>query len=342
MRRGTRVFNVHLPEIKTMVAAQRAMTAREWGLLALLSLLWGGSYLFVGVAVHEIPPLTLVTLRVGLGAALLWAAAPILGVAIPRSAKAIAALMLLGFGNNALPFGLITWSQTHLPGGLASILTASTPLFSVLLGHVLTKEEKLSGMKLIGAVAGIAGVASLVGPDLLVGAGGSFWAELAVLGAALAYALSAIFARRMRGLGLKPIDVATGQSTAATVILAPLALAIDQPWTLPMPSEAALASVLGIAALSTALAFVVYFRILAGAGATNVLLVTLLTPVSAVLLGALFLDERLLARQFLGFALIALGLIFIDGRLPRRLLSRPGNLDAARPDFRLPIARKSR
>ena len=325
-----------------MTVAQRAMTAREWGLLALLSLLWGGSYLFIGVAVREIPPLTLVTLRVGLAAALLWAAAPILGVAVPRSGRAVAALAVLGFGNNALPFALITWSQTHLPGGLASILTASTPLFSVLAGHVLTKEEKLTGLKLSGAVAGMAGVASLLGPDLMTGAGANLWAELAVLGAALAYALSAIFARRMGSLGLKPIDVAAGQATAATLILAPLALAIDRPWTVPMPSGAAIASVLGIAAFSTALAYIVYFRILAGAGATNVLLVTLLVPATAVLLGALFLDERLLTRQFLGFALIALGLAFIDGRLPRALLGASGNSNLAWRNSRLSTGQKSR
>ena len=312
------------------------------GASRLLSLLWGGSYLFVGVAVREIPPLTLVTLRVGLAAALLWAAAPILGVALPRSGRAVAALTVLGFGNNALPFALNTQSQTHLPGGLASILAASTPLFSVLAGHVLTKEEKLNGLKLSGAVAGMAGVASLLGPDLMTGAGANLWAELAVLGAALAYALSAIFARRMGALGLKPIDVAAGQATAATLILAPLALAIDRPWTVPMPSEAAIASVLGIAAFSTALAYIVYFRILAGAGATNVLLVTLLVPATAVLLGALFLNERLLTRQFLGFALIAIGLAFIDGRLPRALLGADGNSNLAERNSRLPTGQKSR
>ncbi len=323
------------------VAAQRAMTAREWGLLALLSLLWGGSYFFVGVAVREIPPLTLVTLRVGLAAALLWAGAPILGVALPRGGKAIAALAVLGFGNNALPFALITWSQTRLPGGLASILVAATPLFTVLAAHLLTAEEKLSGLKLFGTVAGMAGVAWLIGPDLLWGgAANNAWAELPVLAAAVSYALSAIYARRMPSFGLKPIDVVAGQATAATVFLAPLALAIDRPWTIAMPGEAAIASVLGIAALSTALAFVVYFRILAGAGATNVLLVTLLTPATAVVLGAVFLHERLAAQQFIGFAMIALGLAFIDGRLPRVLLGAISNLARRYP--RLPTGQKSR
>ena len=323
------------------VAAQRPMNAREWGLLALLSLLWGGSYFFVGVAVKEIPPLTLVTLRVGLAAALLWLCSPLLGVALPRSRKALAALAVLGFGNNALPFVLITWGQTHLASGLASILVAATPLFSVLAGHVLTAEEKLSGLKLFGTLAGMAGVAWLIGPDMLFGAANNLWAELALLAAALSYALAAIYARRVRSLGLKPIDVAAGQATAAAIFLAPLALAVDSPWTLPAPSLAALASVLGIAAFSTALAYVVYFRILAGAGATNVLLVTLLTPATAVMLGALFLHERLTAHQVLGFALIAAGLAFIDGRLPRALVARVSP-DPAPRDSRLPTGEKSR
>jgi drug/metabolite transporter (DMT)-like permease len=325
------------------VAAQRAMTAREWGLLALLSLLWGGSYFFVGVAIKEIPPLTLVTLRVGLAAAILWAGAPILGIAFPRSGKAIGALAVLGFGNNALPFALITWGQTRLPGGLASILVAATPLFTVLAAHVLTAEEKLSGPKLFGTIAGMAGVAWLIGPDLLLGrTTNNAWAELPVLAAAVCYALSAIYARRVPSLGLKPIDVAAGQATAATVFLTPLALAIDRPWTLALPSEAAIASVLGIAALSTALAYIVYFRILAGAGATNVLLVTLLTPATAVVLGAVFLHERLSAQQFIGFTIIALGLAFIDGRLPRALLDVGGNSNLARRNPRPTTCQKSR
>jgi drug/metabolite transporter (DMT)-like permease len=327
----------------TMAVAQRAMTTREWGLLALLSLLWGGSFFFVGVAVKELPPLTLVTLRVGLAAALLWACAPLLGVSSPRSMRAFAALAVLGFGNNALPFALIAWGQTHLPSGLASILNAATPLFTVLAAHALTTEEKLNRLKVFGTVAGMAGVASLLGPDLSRGRSINLWAELAVLLAALSYALSAIYARRMRSLGVKPIDVAAGQATAATVFLAPLALAIDKPWTLPMPSMPVIASVFAIAAFSTALAYVVYFRIVAGAGATNVALVTLLVPTTSVILGAAFLHERLMAHQFLGFAMIALGLAFIDGRLPRTLLravrSNP-NLSPRR--YRLPTGEKSR
>ena len=323
-------------------APQRAMTAREWGLLALLSLFWGGSFFFIGVAVKELPPSTLVALRVGLAAALLLTFAPILDARLPKSAHALAALAVLGFGNNALPFALIAWGQTRLPSGLAAILNAATPLFSVVAAHFLTAEEKLSGLKLIGAVAGFAGVLWLVGPNLVTGAGGDLWAELAVLGGALSYALSAIYGRRMRALGLKPIDVATGQATAATLFLAPLAFMIDRPWTLPMPSAGAIASVLALAAFSTALAYVVYFRILAGAGATNVLLVTLLVPVTSVVLGALFLSERLVARHFLGFGLVALGLGFIDGRAPRALIAKMKKTDGASIDSRLHLGKKPR
>ena len=322
-------------------APQRPMTAREWGLLALLSVVWGGSFLFVGVAVKELPPLTLVTLRVGIAAAILWGSVPLLGPRPPRTLKAAAALIVLGFANNALPFSLIAWGQTHLPSGLASILNAATPLFTVLAAHVLTKEEKLSDLKLVGTVAGLAGVAALLGPDLLTGAGANFWAELAVLAAAFSYALAAIFARRMPSLGLRPIDVAAGQSTAAALMLAPLALTVDRPWTLPTPGAATIGCVLAIAAFSTALAYVVYFRVLAGAGATNVLLVTLLVPATSVGLGALFLGERLTARQFLGYGLIAFGLAFIDGRLPRMLADRLTQLSGAAVS-RLPMRRNPR
>jgi drug/metabolite transporter (DMT)-like permease len=324
-----------------MTVAQRAMTGREWGLLALLSLLWGGSFFFIGVAVKELPPLTLAALRVGLAALILWAIAPLTGAKPPRNGKALAALALLGFGNNALPFALIAWGQTHLPAGLASILNAATPLFAVLVAHVFTAEEKLTRLKIIGTAAGMAGVAWVIGPDMIWGRGAAnAWAEGAVLLAALSYAAAAVFARRVWAFGLKPLDVATGQATAGAIYLVPLALLVDRPWSLPVPSVAVVASVFAIAALCTALAYVVYFRILAGAGATNVLLVTLVAPATSMILGALILHEQLLARQFLGFALIAIGLAFIDGRLPRALSG--GNPNLTPHNSRFPAGQKPR
>ncbi len=187
----------------------------------------------------------------------------------------------------------------------------------------------------------MAGVAWVIGPDLLWGGGAaSVWAEGAVLLAAVSYAAAAVFARRVGALGLRPLDVATGQTTAAAIYLVPAALLFDRPWSLPVPSAAVVASVLAIAVLCTALAYVVYFRILAGAGATNVLLVTLLAPATSVILGALFLDERLLPRQFLGFGLIAIGLAFIDGRLPRALSGANPNLTPHNSQF--PTGQKPR
>jgi drug/metabolite transporter (DMT)-like permease len=326
-----------------MAVAQRAMTAREWGLLALLALLWGGSFFFIGVAVKELPPLTLAALRVGLAALILWASAPLTGVRPPTSREALAALALLGVGNNALPFALIAWGQTHLPAGLASILNAATPLFAVLVAHMVTAEEKLSRFKIIGAAAGMAGVAWVIGPDVLWGRGApNAWAEGAVLLAAMSYAVTAVFARRVGALGLKPLDVAAGQTVAGAIYLVPIALVFDRPWSLPVPSAPVIASVFAIAALCTALAYAVYFRILLGAGATNVLLVTLVAPATSVILGALILHERLLARQFVGFAIIGLGLAFIDGRLPRALLDAGGNSNLVRRYPRLPSSQKSR
>lgn len=298
-----------------MSQAQRPMTPFEWGLLLLLSVLWGGSFFFVGVAVKELPPLTIVAARVSIAAALLWASGPLTGLAPRKIVANFGPLLVLGLINNAIPFTLIVWGQTRLASGTASILNASTPVMTVIAAHVLTHDERLDARKLIGALLGLTGVATMVGPDLVDGLKQDVLAELAILGAALSYALASLFGRRFRGLGLAPIDVATGQVSASSLMLIPLALVLDHPLSLPMPSLPVIGAVLGIAALSTALAYIVYFRILAGAGATNVVLVTLLAPATSILLGALSLGEHLASRQFLGLALIAAGLALIDGRL---------------------------
>ncbi len=301
---------------------QRAMTTGEWGLLLLLSLLWGGSFFFVGVAVKELPPLTIVMARVSLAAALLWLTAPLTGLSPGRIRANAPALAVLGLVNNAIPFTLIVWGQTHLASGLASILNATTPVITVVAAHFFTASERLNARKLAGALCGFVGVAWMIGPDLTRGVADNFAAELAVLGAALSYALASIFAQRFRGLGLAPIEVAAGQVAASSLMLIPLAFVVDRPWDLPAPSLAVIGAVIAIASLSTALAYIVYFRILAGAGATNVVLVTLLAPASSILLGAAILGERLAARHFVGLALVALGLAFIDGRLPSALWRR--------------------
>jgi drug/metabolite transporter (DMT)-like permease len=301
---------------------QRAMTATEWGLLLLLSLMWGGSFFFIGIAVKALPLFTIVAARVSIAAALLWLAAPFSGVSMARLRGQAPALFLLGLLNNVAPFSLLVWSQTHLASGLVSILNATTPVFTVIVAHLFTVEEKLDSRRIAGALIGLAGVAAMIGPALLGGFADHLVAELAALLAALSYAAASVFARRFRRLGLTPIDVATGQVTASSLVLLPLAALVDAPWRLPTPGAEAIAAIISLGALSTALAYVVYFRILAGAGATNVVLVTLLAPATAILLGAVVLGESLAARDFVGLGLIALGLAFIDGRLPTAARAR--------------------
>jgi drug/metabolite transporter (DMT)-like permease len=296
------------------------MSPREWALLLILSLLWGGSFFFVGIAVKHLPPLTIVALRVSIAALILWASAPLTGLVAPRSGEAWSAFFALGLINNAAPFCLIAWGQTHLASGLAAILNATTPLFTVFAAHVLTRDERMTPLRLAGALCGLAGVAAMIGPQVFAeGLGANIVAELAILAAAASYAIGSIYGRRFRAMRIAPLAVAAGQATTASVMLVPIAIIVDRPWALPAPGAEAIAAVLALASISTALAYVLYFRILSGAGATNVVLVTLLVPVTSILLGALFLQERLAARHFLGLLLIALGLAFIDGRPVERL-----------------------
>ena len=300
----------------------KTMGVVEWTLLVGLSVLWGGSFYFVGVAVTGLPPFTIVVLRVGIAALALNVAVLAMGLRMPCHRRAWVAFFGMGLLNNLLPFSLIVWGQTHIASGLASILNATTPLWAVVVAHFFTNDEKMNVGKLAGVAIGFAGVILMIGPEALKGLGVDIVAQLAVLGAACAYAVSGVFGRRFRRMGIAPLITATGQVTASTVMLVPLALVIDRPWTLPMPSAAVLGAVFGLALLSTALAYVLYFRILATAGATNILLVTFLIPISAILLGATLLGETLAPEHFAGMALIGLGLAAIDGRPLARLRLR--------------------
>ena len=289
-------------------------------MLLTLSVLWGGSFFFVGVAVTELPPLTIVMLRVTLAALTLWGIVSVLNVPVPTSAGAWTAFLGMGVLNNVIPFTLIVWGQTQIASGLASILNATTPLFGVIVAGLMLSDERMTALKLIGVLIGFAGVVIMLGPSALSGLGANTLAQMAVLGAALSYAFAGVFGRRFKSMGIHPIMTATGQVTASSLILIPLALYVDQPFQLALPSTGAWASMIGLAVLSTALAYILYFRILATAGATNLLLVTLLIPVSAILLGSLVLGETLALIHFIGMALIGIGLTAIDGRLWRRLM----------------------
>jgi drug/metabolite transporter (DMT)-like permease len=296
------------------------MSGRDWATLLLLSVLWGGSFFFLELALRELPPVTIMLLRVGLGALPLLAFLAARGERLPSAASVWGMFVILGLLNNALPFVLFAFAQLSIESGLASILNATTPLWGVLVAHVALADERAGPAKIGGVLLGFAGVA------LMIGAGGGLGGEaLAIamcLGATLSYALAAVYARRFRPLGIPPLTVATGQLIGATLLLLPLSLLLERPWEGPAPGAVTWASILGFALICTSLAYWLYFRLLASAGATNALLVTFLIPVTAILLGALVLGEALEARHYGGMALIALGLAAIDGRLLSDLSTR--------------------
>lgn len=281
-------------------------------LLVLLGALWGGSYFFGKVALADMRPFTVAVCRLGIAAVVLNLMASAAGLPRPGSARRWRALFLMGLLNNAIPMSLILWGQTRIGSGLAAILNASTPLFTVLLAHRFTQDERMTARKVGGVLCGLAGVAVMIGPVAFGGLRGHLAAELAVLGAAASYACAGIFGRRFAGT--PPLVTAAGQVTESSLTVLPLALVVDRPWLRPLPSRASWAAVIALALLCTALAYVIYFRILAASGASNLLLVTLLMPVSAVLLGTVVLGERIEPREVLGMALIAAGLAAADGR----------------------------
>ena len=290
--------------------------ARDWSLLAVLSILWGGSFFFNGAALRELPPLTLVFLRVVLGAAILLPLLRMQGISLPKGVAGWKPFVAIGLLNNVIPFSLIVIGQTFIPSGLASILNATTPLFTVLV-MAAAKEEALQARRVAGVALGLVGVIILRGWGVESRAGQGL-GILLCLGGAFSYGLAALAARRL----LKdspPLGTATFQLMASTVMMAIVAGAMEQPWRLPMPGIATWLAVLGSASLSTALAYIVFFQILRRSGATNVMLVTLLIPVTAILLGWLVLGEPISVREIAGAAIIGSALLVMDGRAMRML-----------------------
>lgn len=293
------------------------MNARLWGLLLALAVIWGGSFFFMAVALRGFPPFTIVLARVALAAGALVLACRLLGLALPATRAGWLACAGMGLLNNAIPFTLIVLSQRHIPSGLAAVVNAATPVFAVLTAHWMTVDEKLTPNRLAGTLLGLLGVGVLAGPAIFgpgTGQGEALGIALC-LGACLSYALSGIWSRRVRRVGLAPLPAAAGQCLASSLMMLPLALGFDRPWALPVPSAEAVAALLALGLLATALAYALFYTLLAGAGATNIMLVTLLVPVTALLLGALVLGEVLAPRHFAGMAAIGLGLLAIDGRV---------------------------
>ena len=310
------------PVIRTL------MNRSDWLTLIALAVIWGAAFLFISVAVREVEPMTYVWLRLTMAAAAMWLFLWWRGekAGLPRSVWG--SILVLALFNNAIPFVLFGWGQTHIASGLAAILNATTPIWGVVVAHLYTDDEKLSGRKLAGVFLGFAGVTVMIGPALLGSLGNNVLAQLACVTAALCYAFAGVWARRYRGMGVSPISVTTGQLSAGALMMLPLALLVDRPWLDAMPSLTALGAIAALAVVCSAFAYILYFRLIDRAGATNALLVTLLVPPVAIVLGALVLGEVIEPRDFAGLGLIALGLAAIDGRL-LRIFSRAGARQAA-------------
>lgn len=294
----------------------RTMTTRDWAKLLLLGAIWGGSFFFASVAVTEIEPLVLVLFRVSIAAAALWIYLAARRIQVAPAFPYVGAFFALALLNNIIPFTLMFTGQTAIGAGLASVLNATTPFWTMLLANAVLADEKLTSTRAFGVMLGIAGTAVMVGPGLLANLGGPVWAKLALIGTALSYACAGVFARRFRAL--RPELVATGQLTASTIVMIPVVLLLFDPSTLFSASPGVWAAVLALALVATAFAYILFFSVLASAGSSNTSLVTLIVPVSAILLGAVFLGERLELFELAGMGLIGVGLLVIDGRLLRR------------------------
>jgi drug/metabolite transporter (DMT)-like permease len=297
----------------------KTMDSQDWSLLLFLSVLWGGAYFFAGVAVKELPPLTVVLARVSIAAIVLLPLFWYLGHSLPRTFSGWLPFIGMGLLNNVLPFGLIFAGQTQITVGLSSIINAMTPLFTVVV-MARFREEGLTMFRVIGVLLGVVGVAVLRGFDGPIDANQTLGIILC-LGAALSYGFAALWGRRFLS-DIAPMKTATLQLVCSTMIIGVIVCFIDKPWNLPVPSMNAIWSLVALAVFGTAVAYIVFFKILVRAGASNVMLVTLLLPVTALALGNVFLDEPIQTKEIMGALIIGSGLLFIDGRVINRLLGR--------------------
>ena len=301
-----------------MTQQQSGMTTFEWGLLLILSAIWGGSFYFFAILIKELPVFTIVFFRVFLATLALWLVVFAMQLTPPKGWVQWKNYFVMGMINNVIPFSLIVWGETRVAPGLAAVLNATTPFFTVLIAHAFTSNERLSWNRLAGALTGLCGVAALVGFDSIKSLGGDLLMQLAIVLASVFYGFSAVWARRFSNM--PPIVNAASQTAASSLMLLPLMLVFDHPWSLPMPSNLALFSQLALALLCTAVAYILFFTILKRAGSTNISLVTFLVPISAIILGAMLFNEQITLNHILGMAVIGIGLALIDGRIPAKLV----------------------
>ena len=295
---------------------QKTLTPRAWAELILLSVVWGGSFLAIRVALDEIGPLTVVAHRVGWAALALWAVIAAMRLAVPRAPRIWAAFLVMGLLNNVVPFALMAWGQLHIPTGLTSILNAATAIWGVLVAAIVFSDERLTPRRAAGVALGFAGVVAAIGWRALAEIDVRSLAQLAVLAGTLSYAFAGAWARSCLG-GLAPQVAAAGMLTASTIVAVPMAWAVEGAPSLAL-APVTWAAIAYYSLVATAFAYLLYYRVLASAGSGNLLLCTLLIAPVAIVLGALVLGEELRPAAYGGFALLALGLLVLDGRISRR------------------------
>ena len=296
--------------------------------LLFLASLWGPSFLFIKIAVAEIPPLTLAAGRVGVAALLLYLILRMQRYNLPQFGPVWKHFAFMGLVHNALPFTLFNWGEQYIDSSLAAILNGTTPLFTIVLAHFLVEDDSLTPSKLVGAIIGFSGLTLLVAPSLLGGMSATGWGLIAVLVAALCYGLAVVYSR-LHLRGLPPLVASTAQLTLATLYMLPLAFLVEQPLSLPVPSLTALGAVLFLAVFGTALAFVVYYRLIERTNASYVSMVTYLIPVFGVILGIIVLNEQLTWNAYVGCALILGGVMIVNGLIkPSRWFYRLVNVRA--------------
>lgn len=296
------------------------MTTTDWILLLVLSCLWGSSYFLIEIGLQGLPVLTLVALRIALAAVVLWLFVLLSGASVPTAPRLWLSFAFMGVLNNIVPFSLIVWGQTEISSSLAAILNATTPLFAVLVAAIWLHDEAPTPGKIAGLVTGFIGVAVMIGRDAIAEIGDEVFAQIAVVMAALSYAVAGAYGKRFGKLGIKPVVSAAIQVTMSALMLGTFVLVTGDHSMLATVKWQSWAAVGALAVFSTAVAYVLYFRILGSAGVTNLMLVTFLMPVTAIILGVLLLGESLGPWERAGMALIALSLLTIDGRVFSRRL----------------------
>ena len=295
------------------------LSARAWAEMLLLASIWGATFFFTALSLREVGPLTTVAFRLGIGAAGLWLLVFLRGELGRVPTGLWLAFAMMGLLNNVVPFSLITWGQQFIQSGLAAILNASTGVIGVVVAAVLLVDERMTPRKLLGALTAFFGVIVTIGPAALVELDAASLGQWAVIGAALSYSLAGVWARR-RLRGVTPLISATGMVSASALMLWPMAIATEGlPSMSYGPGTWLALAYQGV--LATTGAYLLYYSVLARAGSGNLMLVTLLLPPIAILLGVAFLQETLLRAHLLGFGIIGMGLVIVDGRLWRRLHS---------------------